>query len=115
MLPPRREICILEQIFVGKEGGGMEEKRYLVDGLPDDTILMDETSSFMTSRRWALQTDQPSCQPRSRFLHWTVERFGSSRRSDVGGRTSCSSSTMNNAFGQGLGVSRNGARTVPKH
>ena len=35
----------------------MEEKRYLVDGLPDDTILMDETSSFMTSRRWALQME----------------------------------------------------------
>jgi hypothetical protein len=28
-----------------------------------------ETSPFMTSRRWAVHTNQPSCQPRSRFLH----------------------------------------------
>jgi hypothetical protein len=28
-----------------------------------------ETSSLMTSRRWGVQADQPSCQPRRCFLH----------------------------------------------
>ena len=36
----------------------------------DGTISLEkQTSSFMTSRRWGVQTDQPSCQSHSRRLH----------------------------------------------
>ena len=44
--------------------------------MSDDEAVLRETSSLMTSRRWALQTDQPGPHATAVLAHLDQEFFG---------------------------------------